>query len=223
LIQDISVSPTSYDFGTVVVGDSSTPQIFTISNTGDADLDIGTISLTGTDVTEFTIQNDNGTGQTILPLGNCTIDVVFSPTAEGVKSANLSVPSNDPDTPVLNVPLSGESGNVVIDSVWTSNLNGIPKIIFYRGDYIRYNVDFTFTGNPSQKYKIVASGKAKVRTGTFWETILTKKRKFPGSYTLSWDEVVPITADSGSKGKVNIKVRVRGIGRDKWKTTFRIK
>jgi len=106
---DISVSPVSFDFGNVNVGITSAPQTLTVSHTGLADLVIGTLSITGTDAPEFSIQNDNCSGQTIAPSGTCTVDVAFSPTSLGLKSANLSVPSNDPGIPILNVPLSGIS------------------------------------------------------------------------------------------------------------------
>jgi len=38
----------------------------------------------------------------------CAIDLAFLPASEGAMSAELTIPSNDPDTPELNVPLSGE-------------------------------------------------------------------------------------------------------------------
>ena len=91
---NISISPISYDFGSVDIGGSSI-QTFTITNAGDVELVIGTLSITGTNSYEFIIQNDNCSGQTIAPSGTCTVDVVFSPTSEGAKSANLSIPSND--------------------------------------------------------------------------------------------------------------------------------
>jgi parallel beta-helix repeat protein len=101
-----SVSPTSHNFGNIVVGSSSAAQTFTVSNTGTADLVIGTISITGTNPGEFGKQNDNCSGQTIAPSGNCTVQAVFSPTSAGEKSANLSIPSNASGSPTL-VPLSG--------------------------------------------------------------------------------------------------------------------
>jgi hypothetical protein len=101
----ISASPESLNFGNVNVGCTSAFQTLTISNKGLADLVIGTLSITGTDASEFNIHNDNCSGQTIAPSGTYTVDVAFSPTSLGLKSANLSVPSNDPSVPILNVPL----------------------------------------------------------------------------------------------------------------------
>ncbi len=104
---NIIISPTTYDFGNVDIDNTSTPQTFTISNIGDVDLTIGTITLTGTDATEFAIQNDYCSAQIIAPAGDCTIDAVFVPTLDVAKSASLSIPSDAPDTPTLDTPLSG--------------------------------------------------------------------------------------------------------------------
>jgi YD repeat-containing protein len=107
LLPEISVSPPSKDFGSVDVGNTSSPQTFTVSNTSKSDLIIGTLSITGTDASQFTGQNDTCSGQTIVPSSTCTVDVVFSPTSAGTKNASLSIPSNDPDTSTLNVSLTG--------------------------------------------------------------------------------------------------------------------
>ncbi|MFH2013176.1 MAG: choice-of-anchor D domain-containing protein, partial [Pseudomonadota bacterium] len=105
-VGSISVSPTSRNFGNVTVGSSSAPQTFTISNIGTADLVLGTITHTGTNASEFSIPNDQCSGQTIPPAENCTVQVVFSPTSAGSKIANLSIPSNA-DTSALEVTLLG--------------------------------------------------------------------------------------------------------------------
>lgn len=102
----IESDPTSGNFGEVEVG-SNSKKTFTISNTGTAGLEIGTITTGGTDSSEFSIQTENCSGQTVAPSDTCTLDVVFSPTSESSKSASISISSNDPDTPTLNVPLSG--------------------------------------------------------------------------------------------------------------------
>lgn len=118
---DISVSPTSVDFGTVEDLGTSTPQTFTVSNDGTSNLTISSLSftaITGTYTSDFTIQNDNCSGQTIAVSGNCTVQVLFSGLAIGSRSVNLSIPSNDPDTPILNVPLSGFSLSIPTLSEW---------------------------------------------------------------------------------------------------------
>ncbi len=104
---DITVTPTSYDFGTVTVGTDSLPQTFTIINTGTGNLVIDTINLTGSNPSHFRIQDDNCSSQSITPLGNCTVEAIFSPLSGGNKSANLSIPSNDADTPTLDASVSG--------------------------------------------------------------------------------------------------------------------
>ena len=107
---EISVSPLSKNFGSVNVGGTSSAQTFTVSNTGVENLIIGALSITGTDASEFSKQNDMCSGQTVALSSSCTVDVLFSPTSAGVKNASLSIPSNDPDTPTVNVSLTGATG-----------------------------------------------------------------------------------------------------------------
>ena len=106
-IPDISVSPTSHNFGSVNIGASSAPQTFTISNTGTGDLIVSSIDLS--DITNYTIDK-TGCGilpATITPGNNCTVTVTFSPSSTGTKNATLTITSDDPDTTTLDVPLSG--------------------------------------------------------------------------------------------------------------------
>lgn len=103
----ISASPTSYDFGTVLISQSSTPATVTVSNTGNIDLFIGQLHITGTHASEFVLQNDTCSNQTIAQSASCTFDAVLSPTTEGSKTASIEIPSDDPNNPVLNIPLTG--------------------------------------------------------------------------------------------------------------------
>jgi hypothetical protein len=102
----ISVSPAYFDFGNINLGNTST-QTITLSSTGNADMVIGMIALSGTNQGEFSLQNDNCSGRPIAPSGNCTLDVLFSPTSLGVKSASLYIPSNAMEMPTLYLPLGG--------------------------------------------------------------------------------------------------------------------
>jgi len=101
---DISVAPTSHDFGDVKVNESSSATV-TISNTGDGDLEIGQLALTDGD---FIINVDNCSNVTVAASNNCTVTITFEPQTEGAKSATLSIPSNDFDTPTVEIALSGD-------------------------------------------------------------------------------------------------------------------
>jgi hypothetical protein len=113
----ISVSSTSLDFGSVDVGDSSFTNL-TVTNSGSADLIIGQLTLSGADTLDFNTRNDNCTGATLAPSRNCTVQIIFSPRYTGSRSATLSISSNDPDTPIQTVSLSGSGtdGGLFISS-----------------------------------------------------------------------------------------------------------
>jgi len=101
----LSVTPLTYDFGNVSVKKSKTAS-FKVKNNGKADLLIST-SITGTDVSMFTITSGGGVSKTIKPNKTLTIKVVFKPTSTGPKSSTLRITSNDPDTPTIDIPLTG--------------------------------------------------------------------------------------------------------------------
>lgn len=101
---DASVSPVAFNFGDVNVGTPSALKTFTLSNLGDADLIVSTISSVRA---AFKIINDACTGATISPSGNCTFDVVFIPFNQGRLVSKLTIQSNDPDTPALDVIVVG--------------------------------------------------------------------------------------------------------------------
>ncbi len=98
---------TVIDFGAVAPRGASDPKIVTVVSAGLKDLVMGTVSLTGADALLFSIENDTCSGKTLAPGENCTVRVIYTPKSKAVKHATLELPSNDPDTPVAAVPMSG--------------------------------------------------------------------------------------------------------------------
>lgn len=98
----IAVSPSSKSFG-YNSGSASVPQTFIVSNTGSANLILGTITKSGIHADEFVKQNDNCTGATVTPTGSCTFQIVFTPppASSDPKYATVTIPSNDPDTATI--------------------------------------------------------------------------------------------------------------------------
>jgi hypothetical protein len=77
----------------------------TVSNTGNAPLNVTGQTLSGTNASDFVINHSTGTP--IAPAGSDYIEIRFSPSSAGVRTAALTVTSNDPNFPSLIVSLSG--------------------------------------------------------------------------------------------------------------------
>jgi preprotein translocase subunit YajC len=98
---DISVAPTSLDFGVVMIGEIVTKEI-KITNNGSGDLVITLSGLAGTD---FSISGSPNI--TIKSKESYFLQVTFARTSAGLKTATLKIDSNDPDTPTIEISLSG--------------------------------------------------------------------------------------------------------------------
>jgi len=102
---DISVNPTTCNYGVVTVGTSVTRTIV-VSNQGNGDLAVSSITLIGTNLNDFTITSGGG-GFTLLPSTSRNITVEFHPSSQGSKNGILSISSNDPDESEFIVLLTG--------------------------------------------------------------------------------------------------------------------
>jgi hypothetical protein len=80
-----TLTPSTSAFGSVIVNQSSTPQIFTVANNGEADLTVTSIAV-GTDYSQT-----NNCGSTLAIGTSCTVNVVFKPTAGGSRNGSLTV------------------------------------------------------------------------------------------------------------------------------------
>jgi hypothetical protein len=124
------VTPISHDFGSVNVETSSTPETFTISNTGTVDLMIDSIiltdTMTGLSSKEFNRESDNCTDHRIAPSSNCKLQAIFFPTSTGRKNAILSISSNSRYSP-HNVSLIGV-GIIPIYSLSVGNISGTGSV-----------------------------------------------------------------------------------------------
>lgn len=96
-------------FGDVTVGSSATIETITITNTGNANLVIGTVGGLNPIAAPFSkpITSDNCSGATIAPNASCTLSVHFAPTQNAASVDSFDIPSNDPGTPSITFNLSG--------------------------------------------------------------------------------------------------------------------
>jgi len=99
----VGFSPSGLTFPSQVAGTSSSPVGVTVSNTGKGVLTVSGVKITGSNASEF---NQTNNCASVQPGANCTIKVVFAPTAAGNATASLSVTDNAVGSP-QSVGLSG--------------------------------------------------------------------------------------------------------------------
>jgi hypothetical protein len=101
---DISVTPLAYDFENVKVKKSKTAS-FKVQNNGKTNLTIATLII-GSDASMFSLASGGG-NKTVKPGKLLTLKVKFKPTSMGSKASTLRIVSNDPDEPIIDIPLMG--------------------------------------------------------------------------------------------------------------------
>ena len=104
------VTPSFLDhtkFGSVNISAGSRTRTFTIENTGGAALTISGVTLGGADASEFSKTDPLLT--TIPANGNTTFTVTIDPSTEGIKTADISIASNDSDENPYQFSIAGDA------------------------------------------------------------------------------------------------------------------
>ncbi len=92
------VSPTSLNFGTVAVGNTSSEQIVTVTNLNSITVTFTGFVFAGTAAGDYLISS-NTCGATIAGGASCSVGVEFKPTTTGKRSAKLNVKNNGGGSP----------------------------------------------------------------------------------------------------------------------------
>lgn len=127
-VSDIEVEPTAIDFGSTIIGVPVSESI-KVSNKGSDDLKINSITIEGSsDFSQYSsLCNEISPNGSSMITGSCMINVIFTPSSTGAKTANLKIESNDPDEGVFSVPLLG-NGSGLPQPFIDNDSDGIPNI-----------------------------------------------------------------------------------------------
>ena len=125
-----SVSPTTLTFVSQAIKTTSAAQTVTLTNSGAAALGVSSITFTGTDPSDFV--ETNTCGSSVAAGANCTIAVLFTPSASGALTAALSIADNATGSPQT-VSLSGTGSHDVVLSWTASATAGVTGYYIYRG------------------------------------------------------------------------------------------
>jgi hypothetical protein len=96
--QSIALAPTSLNFGTVPLGNTSSPQDVTVTNVGPATVTFTSFAFAGGAAAEYVI-SANTCATTLAPGTNCSVSVEFTPARKGTRKATLNVKNNGGGSP----------------------------------------------------------------------------------------------------------------------------
>jgi hypothetical protein len=100
----VTLSPTSLTWGKILVGVTKGPKVVTLTNSGNATLNIASITISG----DFAlVSGAKPCGNTLAAGQFCKIRVTFTPTQTGVRSGAVTITDNAPNSP-QQVPLTGK-------------------------------------------------------------------------------------------------------------------
>ncbi len=91
------ITPNSLTFAGQAVATPSASQPVTLTNNGGAPLTIASVAFAGTNSSDFSESDNCVSSSPIAPAGTCTINVTFTPTAVGTRTATLVVTDNSGD------------------------------------------------------------------------------------------------------------------------------
>ena len=100
-----NITPGTIDFGTITIGQSSSPQTVTITNVGGGSLIINTISLPSGE-NQYELNNGNILPVTLTANQSISFSATFKPTSAGVKTSNISIAHNTAGSPFI-IPMTG--------------------------------------------------------------------------------------------------------------------
>jgi hypothetical protein len=85
----VTVSPGQNHFGTVPISTTSSARTFTVSNFSATTFGALSVTPAGTNASDYAIVSQTCSGAVLTPGTACTIDVVFTPTVAGGRSASF--------------------------------------------------------------------------------------------------------------------------------------
>ncbi len=157
---ELQISPTTYQFGTRVIGSASAAQSFTVSNNGGSPVSLGTISVAPE--SDYAVGGSNCGAS--LPAGtNCSVSLVFTPSAAGDRPGQLTVPGDGAEaSAVATLDGTGTTPGHLVFSPGSLAFGNVATDASMSSSVMMTNTG----GTPVQVSSIAASGDFSAATGS---------------------------------------------------------
>ena len=114
--QRLGLSPSSLTFASQTTGTSSTAQTVTATNTGTIPFPLFGVAISGTNSSDFSQTNTCSTSNSLAVSATCQVNVVFSPTAAGARTASVVVSATGGGTYTAALSGTGATALPISDS-----------------------------------------------------------------------------------------------------------
>jgi len=174
-IRKVAVSPvanlstTTLTFGSVPVGQPSDALPVTVTNSGYGVLHVSSVSITGSNPSDFSKESDSCTGAAVASGSSCSISVTFTPALSGTRTGTLTILDDSNG-------VAGSTQTVSLTGTGISSGGGLPVVKLSSSDL--------YFGNPV------------VGTTAGTQTV-TLKNEGTGTLTIS-SSITPSTARFGA-------------------------
>ncbi|MEI8134023.1 MAG: choice-of-anchor D domain-containing protein [bacterium] len=209
--------PSSRDFALVQVNQSAT-QTVTISNTGSGTMNITNLALSGADAGDFALMGVSSSND-IVAGGKLDVNIKFTPSSVGAKTASLDFRHNAPSGSTKSVSLTGKGiivygqdvlqdsikGNVTLTNDRTWLIRGYVYIV--NGSTLNIEPGTVIYGEKSTKGCLIVERGGKLNAkGTPTEPILFTSQQAPGQRAAGdWGGIIlcgraPINQNNSANG-----------------------
>ena len=185
-------SASSLNVGTWAIGQQGQPRSLNFTSTGGEDLSLSSISVTGTNSSEFTQTNTCSAPTTMGPDASCKVTVTLTPTGYGAQTATLNFTDNAGNNPQT-VTLTGSGPDFSISASPTSitvpqGSEGTSTISLTPIARFNQTVSLALTGCPTTATCTISPNSVKMTGGsvsTATLTVQTTSGTQTGTYPLT--------------------------------------
>ncbi|MGB6483252.1 MAG: choice-of-anchor D domain-containing protein [Candidatus Acidiferrales bacterium] len=155
---DVTISPSSFNFGDEPTGGTAPVQLFTLTNNSSSALALINTSIVFTGANPADFAETNNCTPSLAVGASCQINVTFTPGATGARSATLEVTDSDPSSPqTASLSGTGDDFELTVPNITDTTQSVAP------GNTATYSIsvtpDNTFSGTVTLACPAILSAK----------------------------------------------------------------
>ncbi|MGV3629822.1 MAG: choice-of-anchor D domain-containing protein, partial [Bacteroidota bacterium] len=202
---DATPSATDHtDFGSQSICSGTVVRTFTIQNTGNSNLTLGTVTIGGTHAGDFSVTASPSSP--VSAAGSTTFQVTFNPSASGTRSADITFSTNDCDEATYNFNIQGAGVDPEINVQGNSNSISDGDVTPSATDHTDFGSQDMCSGTVVRTFTIQNTGSSNLTLGT-----VTIGGTHSGDFSVTASPSSPVSAAGSTTFQVTFDPSASGI------------